>query len=88
MMVTLFDQERETELYLEEVAREAREKAHIEGHAEGLAEGLAEGRAEGRAEGLALSVKSLMENMGMTTDDALDALGIIGEDRFAVLDKL
>ena len=56
-MFTLYDQERETRLYHEELKQrykeEFGEQGRIEGMEQGLAEGRAEGRMKGRAEGLA-----------------------------------
>ncbi|MCR4748478.1 MAG: hypothetical protein K5877_01550, partial [Lachnospiraceae bacterium] len=40
---------------------------------------------EGKAEARLSSVKSLMENMNLTLENALDILGIKGEEREAVL---
>ena len=44
-----------------------------------------EGKAEGKAEARLSSVKSLMENMSLTLENALDILGIKGDEREAVL---
>ena len=46
-----------------------------EGRAEGREEGRAEGREEGRAEERELAVRSLMEKMGWTDEQARRALG-------------
>ncbi len=53
IMLTLFDQDRITELYHKEIAAEAKAEGWAEGKAEGRAEGKAEGKAEGISEGMA-----------------------------------
>ena len=87
----------DTEYNEEEVMELFRRDSFLEGKAEGKAEGLAEGRSEGlamgRTEGLTLGesrahlndVKSLMNNMSLTLENALDILGLEGEEREAVL---
>ncbi len=63
-----------------------------EGRSEGLAmgrtEGLAMGRSEGKSEALLYSVKSLMKNMNLTLENALDILGLKGEERKAVIEEI
>ncbi len=76
IMSILFDQERETALYHEEI----REKAE--------AEGLAKGRAEGLAKGLAKGVKKVMHAMGYSAEGAMDFLEIEEEERPAILELL
>ena len=39
------------------------------------------GRATGRAEGMTVSIRNLMDSMGWTIDQAMDALKISEEDR-------
>ena len=53
IMFTLFDQERETELYMERVAREVRERSFAQGRDEGFALGRDEGFTQGKNEGFA-----------------------------------
>ena len=82
---------------LEEARREGHDLGLEEGHASGVVEGhalgLAEGRASGLTEGRALglmegkeaerlkSIKKLMETMGWTAEQAMDALQISAEER-------
>ena len=82
---------------LEEARREGHDSGLEEGHASGVVEGhalgLAEGRASGLTEGRALglmegkeaerlkSIKKLMETMGWTAEQAMDALQISAEER-------
>ena len=76
-MVTLFDQEKVMEIHDYHVAEAARK----DGLQEGLAEGLAEGRAEGRTEGTLLSIKSLMETLGLSIEAAMNALKVPEDER-------
>ena len=83
----------DTEYNEEEVMELFKRDSFLEGKAEGLAMGRAEGLAMGRSEGLTLgeskaninAVKSLMNNMNLTLENALDILGIKGDEREAVL---
>ena len=85
----------DTEYNEEEVMELFKRDSFLEGKAEGLAMGRSEGLAMGRSEGLTLGesrahlndVKSLMNNMSLTLENALDILGIKGEEREAVLNK-
>ena len=43
--------------------------------------GRATGRVEGRAEGMTVSIRNLMDSLGWTIDQAMDALKIPEEDR-------
>lgn len=52
---------------------------------EGRAEGLSEGRAAGRIEGLTTATRNLMAALGTQPSEALDMLGINGDDREAIL---
>ena len=93
IMVTLFDQEKVMEIHdyhIAEAARrdgilkgraEGRAEGHAEGRAEGHAEGRAEGHAEGRLEGIFASVQSLMTSMGLTLEQAMNALSVSEADR-------
>ena len=79
-----------------EIAREAWNKGITEGRAKGMAEGMAEGRAKGRAEGraegitqaLSESVRALIGTLGLTRDQAMDALEIPQDKRPSVLSAL
>ena len=51
------------------------------GRAEGKAEGKAEGRAEGKAEGILTSLKSLMETMSCTIEQAMAAMKVPEDER-------
>lgn len=70
-MVILFDQEKVMEIHH---AAEAARK-------EGLAEDLTKGRAEGRAEGTLLSIKSLMETLGLSIEVAMNTLKVSEAER-------
>lgn len=73
IMVTLFDQEKVMEIHDYHIAEVARR--------DGVLEGQAKGRAEGRIEGIFASIQSLMASMGLTLEQAMNALGISEEDR-------
>lgn len=76
IMFTLFDQEREMELYLRSVEREARER--------GLEQGIEQGIEQTTLKGIA----SLMETLGFTTEQAMDALKVPADSRASILEKL
>ncbi len=82
----------DTEYNEEEVMELFKRDSFLEGKAEGLAmgrsEGLAEGRSEGKSEALLYSVKSLMKNMNLTLENALDILGLKGEEREVVVKEI
>lgn len=69
IMVTLFDQEKIMEIHDYHVAEAARRDGILKGH------------AEGRIEGIFASVQSLMTSMGLTLEQAMNALSISEEDR-------
>lgn len=48
---------------------------------DGILESHAEGRVEGRIEGILAFIQSLMASMGLTMDQAMNALGVSEEDR-------
>ena len=68
-------------------------KGKAEGKAEGIAEGKAEGIAEGKAEGIAegevearrASMHALMANLGMSAEEAMDALNVPADQREGLL---
>ena len=64
------------------------DEIRAEGRAEGKAEGKAEGRAEGRDNALAGSIRSLMENMKKTAQQAMEVLGIAPEERGKLMSML
>ncbi len=64
MMMSLFDQEEVTRIYLAAQKREALQEGHQEGHQEGLQEGLQEGHQEGRIEGIQGAIE-IMRGMGL-----------------------
>lgn len=72
--------------------QEAREEGLAEGREEGLAEGLAEGREKGRAEGLAdanlKSIKSIMNKLNKSADEAMDILDIPMNERAVLKQQL
>ena len=55
---------------------------------ENIAKGLAKGRAEGRAEGILASIKSIMETMGLTIDQAMSALKVPDTEKQKYMDLL
>ena len=57
------------------------EQGRSEGHAEGHAEGRVEGRVEGRSEGMLAAVRSIMVKLGLSLDEALNALSIPESER-------
>lgn len=77
IMVTLFDQEKVMEIHDYHIAEAARKDGILKGRAEGRVEG----HAEGRIEGILNSIQSLMASMGLTMDQAMNALGVSEEDR-------
>ena len=76
IMFTLFDQERETKLYLRSVVRDAR------------AEGVQQGIEQGIECSTLNSISNIMESLGLTAEQAMDALKIPTDDRAAYLAKL
>jgi predicted transposase YdaD len=56
--------------------------------AEGRAEGREEGREEGLAEGLLSSIQNLMESMGWSAEQAMDALKIPEDERCKYADEI
>ena len=89
----MFLLEYDEEEILGRARRVARKEGLAEGREEGLEQGLEQGReqglAEGREQGLAegreeerfLAIRSVMANLSLTVEQALDALGIPAEDR-------
>ena len=71
-----------------QVFDEIRAEGKAEGRAEGRAEDRAEGRAEGRDHALVGSIRSLMENMKMTAQQAMEVLGIAPEERGKLMSML
>ena len=80
IMFTLFDQERETKLYLRSVVRDAR--------AEGVQQGIEKGIEQGIECSTLNSIANIMESLGLTAEQAMDALKIPTDDRAAYLAKL
>lgn len=93
IMFTLFDQERETQLYQEELKRIAQEEGWKEGHdagfksgrdegiEQGIEQGIKQGIEQGIEQGIAVSVSRLMDSQGMTIAQAMDALAVSDADR-------
>lgn len=89
----LVDKETEGKMeYLYGWEGSVRKQAIREGKAEGIILGKAEGKAEGiilgKAEGIILSVRNLMANLGLSLDQALDAVGCTGAEREACIKAL
>lgn len=80
IMLTLFDQEYATKMMLNRERKEARQ------------EGIAEGRQEGKQEGILLgqidSIKQLMQNLSLSEEEAMNALGIPEEEREKLQERL
>ncbi|MCR4748295.1 MAG: hypothetical protein K5877_00620 [Lachnospiraceae bacterium] len=93
MLDTEYNEEEVMELFKRDSFLEGKAEGLAMGRTEGLAMGRTEGLAMGRSEGLTLGesrahlndVKSLMNNMNLTLENALDILGIKGDEREAVL---
>ena len=85
IMFTLFDQERETELYHRQLKKEYREEALKEGHEIGRKEGRKEGRREGRREGhieaRAADVSQLATSLDIPIDRAMELLSVPEDER-------
>ena len=64
IMVTLFDQERVTEIHEYNLIKDARQEGH------------SAGRQEGHTEGTVASIKNLMASMGWSMEQAMSALKI------------
>ena len=77
----------DTEYNEEEVMELFKRDSFLEGKAEGLAMGRSEGLTLGESRAHLNDVKSLMNNMNLTLENALDILGIKGDEREAVLNK-
>ena len=75
----------DTEYNEEEVMELFKRDSFLEGKAEGLAMGRSEGLTLGESRAHLNDVKSLMNNMNLTLENALDILGIKGDEREAVL---
>ena len=75
----------DTEYNEEEVMELFKRDSFLEGKAEGLAMGRTEGLTLGESKANINAVKSLMNNMNLTLENALDILGIKGDEREAVL---
>ena len=57
------------------------EKGIAKGMEKGRAEGMEKGRAEGMEKGILMSIRSLMETMGWTLDQAMTALKVPEAER-------
>ena len=78
-MLTLFDQDRITELYHKEIAAEAKAEGRAEGRAEGKAEGISEGMAKGKIEGTIHTLKELVKDGFITVTVAAKRAGMTEE---------
>ncbi len=83
IMLTLFDQDRITELYHKEIAAEAKAEGwaegRAEGKAEGRAEGISEGMAKGKIEGTIHTLKELVKDGFITVTVAAKRAGMTEE---------
>lgn len=89
IMFTLFDQERETELYHRQLKKECREEGlnegRKEGRKEGRREGLKEGRKEGLIEGRAADVAQLATSLDIPIERAMELLAVSEEEKERVI---
>lgn len=96
IMITLYDEQEVQRRYYADLIAKERAQAVAEGREEGREEGRAEGRAEGEAVGqkkgylqaVAENTRRLMASLGFTVDQAMDVLGIAGEERRACLQAM
>ena len=88
MLDTEYNEEEVMELFKRDSFLEGKAEGLALGRTEGLAEGRSKGLAEGKSEALLYSVKSLMKNMNLTLENALDILGLKGEERKAVIEEI
>ena len=74
----------------QELEREVSEMCKLSEGVEqkGIAKGIAKGRTYGIVEGIATSIRNLMESMGWSIEQAMDALQIPTEERNAYLNML
>lgn len=74
----------------QELEREVSEMCNLSEGVEqkGIAKGIAKGRTYGIVEGIATSIRNLMESMGWSIEQAMDALQIPTEERNAYLNML
>ena len=88
MLDTEYNEEEVMELFKRDSFLEGKAEGLALGRTEGLAMGRSKGLAEGKSEALLYSVKSLMKNMNLTLENALDILGLKGEERKAVIEEI
>ncbi len=55
---------------------------------QGIEEGREKGRAEGRAENLLANIKQLMKSLNLSLEQAMDALAVPQDERFALMKKI
>ena len=74
----------------QELEREVSEMCNLSEGVEqkGIAKGIAKGRTYGIVEGIATSIRNLMESMGWSIEQAMDALQIPTEERNGYLNML
>ena len=74
----------------QELEREVSEMCNLSERVEqkGIEKGIAKGRTYGIVEGIATSIRNLMESMGWSIEQAMDALQIPTEERNAYLNML
>ena len=77
MLNFAWDQERALEVR----AKEAREDGRQEGLSQGLSQGLSEGLSQGLENGLVISIRSMMEKLGISMEKAMDVLQIPTTER-------
>ena len=66
----------------------AMEITYEEGRSDGLREGQSKGRMEGRMEGYVRNIRSLMRRRGISAEEAMDDLEILGDERIACVEQL
>lgn len=74
----------------QELEREVSEMCNLSERVEqkGIEKGIAKGRTYGIVEGIATSIRNLMESMGWSIEQAMDALQIPTEERNGYLNML
>ncbi len=76
MCLTEYNEAEAMELFREEGREEGRQEGREEGRQEGREEGRQEGREEGKENTIIQNLNSLMQNLKLTIEQAMDAISI------------
>ena len=79
MVNLVWNEEDAKKSYLAQGREEGREEGLAEGREVGLAEGIIKGKIEGKIEGALENIRNLMKNLNLTSEAAMNALGISSE---------